>query len=437
MKAVLNAIPDAISEREQISGSIRYAEPGEFTRRAFYNDRLDLTEVEALGDILSAETEQQRQLATRGIANLAKEYELWRQILVYARSELEALIDFSEDQHFDESPRKLLASVRKQIEELREKMLIHIKNSFRGELLRNGISVALLGAPNAGKSTLLNTIVGREAAIVSEKEGTTRDIVEVGVDIGGFFCRFSDLAGLREVAAQGNEMNIGDIELEGMRRARERVLNADVVIIVLSAEDQNMTAAVAQAYRACNSDAQQAIIVLTKSDLLQEPQAIWMNNETMIHQQGEQHRIAKPQFLVSCKQAQFAKDNHLMDQQDPGGIQAFLQGLQRVFQQMTSVVGAEGQDRPIDKSMWEQSLGVSERQRILLQTCLKSLEAFLESATSPKIDDHSAALEEEEAEVDIVVAAENLRTAADCLAKVTGKGQTGDVEEILGVVFEK
>lgn len=434
MNAVLNAIPDAIPEREQIPGSIRYAEPGEFTRRAFYNDRLDLSEVEALGDILSAETEQQRQLATRGIANLTKEYELWRQLLVYARGELEALIDFSEDQHFDESPRKLLASVRKQIEQLRETILLYIKNSFRGELLRNGISVALLGAPNAGKSTLLNTIVGREAAIVNEKEGTTRDIVEVGVDIGGFFCRLSDLAGLREIAAEGNEMHIGDIELEGMRRARERVLNADVVIIVLSAEAQNMTAAVAQAYTACNSDAQQTIIVVTKSDLLQEPQAIWMNNETMIHQQGEQHSNAKPQFLVSCKQAQFAKDNHLTDHEDPGGIQAFLQGLQRVFQQMTSAVGAEGQDRSIDKSMWEQSLGVSERQRSLLQTCLKSLDAFLDSATSPEVDDHSGALEE--AEVDIVVAAENLRAAADCLAKVTGKA-TGDVEEILGVVFEK
>lgn len=436
VKAVLNAIPNTIPRAQKIHGSVHYAEPGEFTRRAFYNGRLDLTKIEALGDVLSAETEQQRQLATRGAVNsLAKEYELWRHNLLYARGELEALIDFSEDQHFDESPRKLLSSVRKQIEELRKKLQVNIKNSFRGELLRNGITIALLGAPNAGKSSLLNTIVGREAAIVSQEEGTTRDIIEVGVDIGGFYCRFSDLAGLREPAKHQHKTHVGEIELEGMRRAKERVLNADVVIAVLSAEDEHMNSAVEETYRSCNSEAQQIITVITKSDLLLKFARIAMDKEIVINQQGTRPVRTAHHFLVSCKQAQFPNDGPDTDHQDPGGIQAFLRGLKGVLEQMTSAVGPEDQDGLIDPSTWEQSLGVNERQRVLLQQCLESLNSFLDEVGSSEYDEDFAALGETEA--DVVVAAEHLRAAADCLAKVTGKGESGDVEEVLGIVFEK
>lgn len=436
MKAVLNAIPNTIPRSQQKYDPVRYAEPGEFTRRAFYNDRLDLTEVEALGDVLSAETEQQRQLATRGTINpLAKEYELWRQNLLNARGELEALIDFSEDQHFDESPWKLFASVRRQIEVLRTKVITNIKNSFRGELLRNGISIALLGAPNAGKSSLLNTIVGREAAIVSKEEGTTRDIVEVGVDIGGFYCRFSDLAGLREFAEHQQETKIGEIELEGMKRAKERVLNADVVIAVLSAEDEHMNSAVEETYRSCNSEAQQIITVISKSDLLQKSALMPMDYESVIHQQSTRLGKTAQPFLVSCKQAQFPNSGPDTSHEDPGGIQAFLLGLKEVLEQITSAVGPEGQDGVIDRSMWERSLGVSERQRVLLQKCLECLDTFLDEVGSSQFNEDQDALRETDA--DVVVAAEILRAAADCLAKVTGKGESGDVEDVLGVVFEK
>ena len=213
VKAVLAAIP-----RTNIH-DIRYAEPGEFTRRAFYNGRLDLTEVEALADTLAAETEQQRQMAVKGSSNaLGQQYEEWRQKLLYARGELEALIDFSEDQQFDDTPDVLYASVTEQVERLRTLLRTSIDNAFRGELLRNGFSIALVGAPNAGKSSLLNRIVKREASIVSKEAGTTRDVVEIGVDIGGFYCRFGDLAGLR--TSPDALAPIGEIEIEGMRRAR-------------------------------------------------------------------------------------------------------------------------------------------------------------------------------------------------------------------------
>lgn len=445
VKAVLNAIPKSLLPSSQAdSHMLRYAEPGEFTRRAFYNDRLDLTQIEALGDTLSAETEQQRRLAVRGATNaLAKEYESWRQKLLYTRGELEALIDFSEDQHFDESPTRLLSSVATQVEQLRRQMQTNIQNSFRGELLRSGISVALVGAPNAGKSSLLNRIVKREASIVSKQEGTTRDVVEVGVDIGGFYCRFGDLAGLRETSPGGE--SIGEIEIEGIRRAKTRARNADIIILVLSSEDLRahgeihlINAEVEETLRSCNPETQKLVCVINKSDLIQTniPMSE-VYSQLNQHPVLQKHRIKGtfPVFIVSCKEA---KASPGADQSDPGAIQTFLQGLTGVFEGMTSAIHPHGQSGgDVDSSPWELSLGASERQRRLLQQCTHFLDTFLDDVrlvnSHDRIDDKDTAAEE----TDVVLAAENLRSAADCLAKITGRGEAGDVEEVLGVVFER
>lgn len=445
VKAVLNAIPKSLLPSSQAdSHMLRYAEPGEFTRRAFYNDRLDLTQIEALGDTLSAETEQQRRLAVRGATNaLAKEYESWRQKLLYARGELEALIDFSEDQHFDESPTRLLSSVATQVEQLRRQMQTNIQNSFRGELLRNGISVALVGAPNAGKSSLLNRIVKREASIVSKQEGTTRDVVEVGVDIGGFYCRFGDLAGLRETSPGGE--SIGEIEIEGIRRAKIRARNADIIILVLSSEDLRaqgeihlINAEVEETLRPCNPETQKLVCVINKSDLIQTN--IPMSE---VYSQFNHHPVLQkhsikgtfPVFIVSCKEA---KASPGADQSDAGAIQTFLQGLTGVFEDMTSAIRPHGQPGgDVDSSPWELSLGASERQRRLLQQCTHFLDTFLDDVRLVNSHDHIDNKDAAAEETDVVLAAENLRSAADCLAKITGRGEAGDVEEVLGVVFEK
>ena len=416
---------------------IRYAEPGEFTRRAFYNNRLDLTEVEALGDTLSAETEQQRQLAVRGSSNaLGERYESWRQKLLYARGELEALIDFSEDQQFDDTPDILLASVAKQVEKLKSLLQTSIKNAFRGELLRNGIRVALVGAPNVGKSSLLNSIVRREAAIVSEEAGTTRDVVEVGVDIGGFYCRFGDLAGLR--SSSDTTLPVGEIELEGMRRARERALEADIVVVVLCVENEServhIPSEVEEVLQKLDKERQDVIYVINKADLL-PPSVDHENMLQRLKRSVARNNFPSPQqpFLMSCIDQQRLTDAHGTSH----GIQNFIEGLVQVFRSKTSAILPDDVDPSgvfASKESWAESIGASERHRVLLQQCLSHLEEFL--ASCPAVRGKSSD-QLEAADTDVVVAAENLRNAAGCLAKITGKGEEGDVEEVLGVVFEK
>lgn len=443
VKAVLAAIPKAISKNAPLS--IRYAEPGEFTRRAFNNNRLDLLQVEALGDILVADTEQQRRLAVRGSTNvLAERYEVWRQKLLYARGELEALIEFSEDQHFDESPAKLCQSVAKQVSQLRSQLQANIDSASRGELLRNGINIAIIGAPNAGKSSLLNQIVGREAAIVSSEAGTTRDVVDVNVDIGGFYCRFGDLAGLRNQTQSPDLQQIGEIEKEGIRRAIERALRADVVVVVLSAEivassadleiDISIGSEVQKLLEQIDLRSQKVVCVLNKADL-------FVSNSHLSDTLSKLRRhwalkdifdLSKaPLFAVSCTNAQaFIVDN----ESDPSGIQRFLNGLTQVFRTMTAAVVPE-HNVTGNISAWAESLGATERQRLLLKQCLQYLGTFMAEVQDTDQFEGGAARQGDD--IDVVLAAESLRSAADCLAKITGRGESGDVEEVLGVVFER
>ncbi|KAL9578507.1 MAG: hypothetical protein Q9212_005673 [Teloschistes hypoglaucus] len=433
VQSVLSAIALAATDGESKPDPsiIRYAEPGEFTRRAFYNNRLDLTQVEALGDTLSAETEQQRRLAVRGTsAALSHQYESWRQQLLYARGELEALIDFSEDQHFDESPAHLIGSVRDQVLGLQSRVKAVIQNASRGELLRNGIDLALIGAPNAGKSSLLNRIVGREAAIISDEEGTTRDVIEVGLDIGGFYCKFGDLAGLREKGTASQE-SISAIEQEGMRRAKERASVADVVIAMIPVEravnhvtsgrlNVEINDEVASTLRLCDLERQSVIYVLNKIDL------IGSNEDTRSMQRLLMHKISDKQLppaslpilAVSCIEDQ--QGSHATK-----GVHEFLIRLTDLFQDMTAASGG-------DSAAWESSIGATERQRLLLEQCSSELQIFLD-----QVDRDATGHDLGEDSVDIVLAAESLRNAADCLAKMTGIGQVANVEEVLGVVFEK
>ncbi|HEX4572245.1 MAG TPA: tRNA uridine-5-carboxymethylaminomethyl(34) synthesis GTPase MnmE [Dongiaceae bacterium] len=194
---------------------------GAFTRQAFDNGKLDLTAAEAIADLVEAETAaQQRQALRQMDGALAKLYEGWRTGLLALLARLEAAIDFPEE----DLPAGVIAETGSAIAALREAIAAHLGDR-RGERLREGLSIALLGAPNAGKSSLLNYLAGRAAAIVSARAGTTRDVIEVHLDIAGFPVVLADTAGLREVT--------DEIEAEGVRRARDRAERADLKLIVL------------------------------------------------------------------------------------------------------------------------------------------------------------------------------------------------------------
>ncbi|MFO1079864.1 MAG: tRNA uridine-5-carboxymethylaminomethyl(34) synthesis GTPase MnmE [Reyranellaceae bacterium] len=204
-------------------GYCRLAEPGEFTRRAFENGRLDLTQAEAIADLVAAETEAQRRLALRQMDGaLGRLYESWRTRGVAALAHLEAVIDFPDE----DLPEGLDAAVRAAIEGLQAEIANHLADR-RGERLRDGLAIAIIGPPNAGKSSLLNLLARRDAAIVSETAGTTRDVIEVHLDLGGWPVVLADTAGLRD--------SHDAIEQEGVRRARARAAAADLRILVLDA----------------------------------------------------------------------------------------------------------------------------------------------------------------------------------------------------------
>jgi tRNA modification GTPase len=204
---------------------LKLAEPGEFTRRAFLNGRLDLTEVEGLADLVAAETEAQRRQALRQLEGaLGQLYGEWSESLTSALARLEAAIDFPEEG----LPAGLIVSVAKQVGAVTEAMERHLADGHRGERLREGFSVAIMGPPNAGKSSLFNALVRREAAIVSPHAGTTRDILEAALDLGGYPILLADTAGLRRAR--------NEIEAEGVRRAERRAAEADLRLFVLDAE---------------------------------------------------------------------------------------------------------------------------------------------------------------------------------------------------------
>jgi tRNA modification GTPase len=214
---------------------LRLAEPGEFTRRAFLNGKLDLTQAEAVADLAAAETEAQRRQALRQLdGRLGEIYRGWGERLLRLLAHLEAAIDFPDE----ELPPAIDAEVAEGSERLAEEIERHLADGHRGERLRDGIAVAIVGPPNAGKSSLLNQLARREAAITSPIAGTTRDVIEVAIDLAGYPVVLADTAGLRDSA--------DIIEQEGLRRALKRAEEAELRLFVFDAcrpEDANGAAA--------------------------------------------------------------------------------------------------------------------------------------------------------------------------------------------------
>lgn len=239
----------------------RLAEPGEFARRAFENGKIDLTAAEGLADLVDAETEAQRRQALRQAGGvLARLYDSWRSSLIAASALVEAAIDFSDERDVFADA---VGRARVVVEELRQVIAAHLDNGRRGEILREGFQVALVGAPNAGKSSLFNALAQRDAAIVSPEAGTTRDIIEVRLDLGGIPVVLADTAGLREIGAA--------VELEGMRRTRDRARRADLVLWVVNGAERSggkSSQSAARLFDTQEFPTCEMLVVLTKADLL-------------------------------------------------------------------------------------------------------------------------------------------------------------------------
>jgi tRNA modification GTPase len=251
-KAAVAALLDALTSLP----GVRYAEAGEFTRRAFLNGKLDLVETEALADLISAETEAQRRMAVLNADGAqSKLYSAWRQRLIHARAMIEAELDFADE---SDVPGSVAETVWADMRNLSDEIRDHIQGYHRAEIIRDGYDVVIVGAPNAGKSSLLNALARRDAAIVSDEPGTTRDLVELSLDLDGLKVRLTDTAGIREGA--------GKVEAIGIERARQRAESADLVLLLVDAS--------ARAARAPLVDTPNVIHIGTKADLVGASQEV-------------------------------------------------------------------------------------------------------------------------------------------------------------------
>ncbi len=278
--AVVSSLLNALSKFE----NHRMAEPGEFTRRAFEHGKMDLTEAEAVADLIDAETQLQKNQALEQLSGrLSRLYNRWREDLKKALAHVEADIEFPDEDLPDEISPAVLQSVSVFHNEISD----HLNDNRRGERLRDGLSIVIIGAPNAGKSSLINALAKRDVAIVSDLAGTTRDIIEIQMDLSGYPVSIADTAGLRpeDMYETGHDK----IESEGIRRALKKAEHADLKILLF---DSAAPVFDAQSYGLKDKS---ALLVLNKIDQPLSPamlgaqdkyEIIWDSKLSVIEENG-------------------------------------------------------------------------------------------------------------------------------------------------------
>ena len=371
--AVVKAALEALAGQD----GLRPAEPGEFTRRAFDAGKLDLSEVEGLADLIAAETEAQRRQALRQMRGaLSAVTEDWRVQLLAALAHMEAAIDFPDE----DLPADVWSQAKDRVLELKDAISQYLSKDPAGERLRHGYHIAIVGAPNVGKSSLLNALAQRDVAIVAETAGTTRDVIEVHLDLGGYPVSLVDTAGLRDELGRATDPTGGPsggpgsdpvdvVEAEGMRRARLRAASADLKLVVADLRewpdlDPGVEALVDET----------AVVVLNKRDLAKAPAAT--------------RHCGRPLFAVSAK--------------EETGLDALLDHLKEV---VTRELGVSGAAPSLTRL----------RHRQALEACRDGLVRALTA-------DEAA------------LAAEDLRLAIRALGRITGRVE---VEDLLDVIFKE
>jgi len=389
-RAIIAALMAALGRLE----GLRPAEAGEFTRRAFENGKLDLTAVEGLADLVMAETEGQRRQAYRQMrGTLGKQADAWREKLIRALALVEARIDFSDE---GDVPEDLLAPAVAIARELAGEIGTALADGRRGERLREGLVVAIAGPPNVGKSTLLNRIARREAAIVSPYAGTTRDVIEVHLDLGGLPVTLLDTAGIRETD--------DPVEMEGVRRAQARAAEADLVLWVVDARD-----GAGAARPPAGQSAPAVWLVRNKADLIQGATSDPLPGASGLRSESKDGSNKSLKVMINGGltarnelHSQISGLEFILSAASGEGVSAFLSALGRY----AAAFLADSEPALITRA----------RHRKALEDVLAALRR---ASTRPVADCED-------------LLAEELRLAAQALGRLTGRV---DVEDVLDVIF--
>jgi len=396
-RAVLARITEALSSQPHT----RLAEPGEFTRRAFENGKLDLTSAEGIADLVAAETEAQRAQALGQMEGaLGRRYDSWRERLVSTLSHMEAGIDFSDE----DMPPDLIARKLGDILGVHDEIVQHLDDSRCGERLRDGICVTILGPPNVGKSSLLNALAQKDAAIVAAGAGTTRDIIEVHLDLGGYPVTLVDTAGLRATS--------DEVENEGVRRAAEKASQADLKLVVVSPD-----VALEHCSEALHFCKGETLLLINKADLLPQFPEFESQLSAKCGPFFEKQDSAEEQLTISVKTGE--------------GLSRLLGCLENRLSSWFSHI-----------SSGTASL-TRQRHRNALQECDAALTRVLAGLGAPAAEEKTAlatggahgrmsALATKGGTEAIELVAEDLRLAVRCLGRITG---SVDVEDLLDAIF--
>ncbi|XP_068156026.1 tRNA modification GTPase GTPBP3, mitochondrial [Drosophila tropicalis] len=382
--AVIAAMLDALGQCD----GLRPAKPGEFTKRAFFGGKLDLTEVEGLADLIHAETEAQRKQALlQSTGALARLYDSWRKRLIRCAAHLEAYIDFAEEEQIEGG---VILQLTRELNAVKAEIKDHLNDQRQGEILRDGVRTCIVGAPNVGKSSLLNMLCQRSVSIVTPLAGTTRDIIETMHNFGGYPVVFADTAGLRRQTSDA-------IELEGMQRAKQCINQSDLILLVADARELTTL----------DSSQSKSVTYYIEKYLNDLDIPLALCNDKVVKLVANKTDTLKTDELENLQKLSNILTISCLKPTNEA-LQEFLHALELQLQQLC---GAPRAEHPRITHM---------RYRQQLERCIEHIDIFL-SDYKPDVYP------------DMAIAAQKLRQSVRCIERITGHVSC---EDILDVVFK-